>query len=120
MSVQQELNQLLIDWDATISAYAVAAERAARAEAEHKRLRARAMVTEKHRDPKAALSLCEVLAEHDDQVAAALTERLVCAATVDAMRGKLAWFRSAADGKRSEIASERANAALYSTHGGQP
>lgn len=120
MSAQQDLNGLLISWDQALSAYAIAAEAAAMAEAEHKRLRARAMVTEKHADPKAALSLCEVLAEHDDAVATAYRERLVTAATVDAMKGKLAWFRSAADGKRSEIASERANAALYSTHGGQP
>jgi hypothetical protein len=106
-----------MEWDQALTAYAEAAERAAFAEAEHKRLRARAVTTEKHRDPKAPLSLCEALAEADDSVSAAYTERLVSAAAVDALRGKLAWFRSAADGKRSEIASDRENAKLYAVHG---
>jgi hypothetical protein len=114
MSAQHDVNLLLIDWDNLLTEYARATVEAATAEAEHKRLRARAMVTEKHRDPKAALALCEVLAESDPDVATALRQRLITAATVEGMRGKLAWFRSNADAKRSEIASERANAALYS------
>lgn len=117
MSAQMQLNRLLVEWDQALSAYAEAGERAATAEAEHKRLRARAVTTEKHRDPKAPLSLCEALAEADDSVAIAYTERLVSAAAVDALRGKLAWFRSSADALRSAVASDRENAKLYSVHG---
>lgn len=120
MSAQYELNQILIQWDQALNAYAQATEEAANAEAEYKRLRGRLIVKEKHSDPKIALSLCEALAEADDEVAAALNRRLVTEAAAEALRGKLRWFQAAADGKRSEISSERANAALYATHGGQP
>lgn len=117
MSAQQELNTILTEWDGLLRSYRDATVKAAEAEAEHKRLRARAISTEKHGDPKAALSLCEAVAEGDPEVAQALRDRLVTSATADAMRGKLSWFRSAADGKRSEIASDRENSKLYSTHG---
>ena len=117
MTATAELNGLLIDWDRLLLEYRNAGHAAAEAEAEHKRLRARAVTKEKHTDPKAPLSLCEALAEADEQVAEAYRLRLVTASQVDAMKGKLAWFRAAADGKRSEVASERENARLYSTHG---
>lgn len=116
-TAQHDLNLLLIDWDTLLTDYSKATRKAAEAEAEHKRLRARAIAKEKHENSKAALNLCEVLAESDEGVAAALSERLVSTAAVEAMKGKLAWFRSAADGKRSEIASDRENAKLYSGYG---
>jgi hypothetical protein len=117
MSAQLELNRILSDWDTTLRAYATAGEEAANAEADHKRLRGKAIVTERHRDPKAAMTLCEAIADADDEVASALNRRLIADATLDAIRGKLKWFQAAADGKRSEISSERANAALYATSG---
>lgn len=117
MSAQMELNRLLMDWDQCLTAYAQAGEESANAEAEHKRLRGRAIVAERHRDPKAAMTLCEAIADADSEVAAALNRRLIADATLEAVKGKLRWFQASADAKRSEISSERANAALYSTHG---
>lgn len=118
MSAQQDVNRLLVEWDELLREYTVAAGDAAVAEAEHKRLRASAIVKEKHSDPRAAMSLCEVLAEADDTVTQAARHRLVTGATVDAMRGKLAWYRAAADAARSAIATERASAALYAGNSG--
>lgn len=114
---QYELNQTLIAWDKQLLEQQTVNMAAAIAEANYRSLKAKALTTAKFKDPKVSLGLAEALADADQEVANALTERLVTAAKADTVRSRLQWFRAKADAGRSEVSTDRAASQLYSTHG---
>jgi hypothetical protein len=118
MTAQHELNQCLIQWQQSVMEQQDVNMAAAKAEAEYRTLKAKALTTAKFEDPKISLGLAEALAESKQDVADALTNRLITAARADSLRSRLQWFRARADSYRSEIATDRAASALYAGSGG--
>lgn len=117
MSALHDLNLHLLDWDKQLREQETVNMAAATAEAKYRALKAKALTTAKFKDPKISLGLAEALADADDAVAEALTERLVTAAKADSVRSRLQWFRAKADAGRSEVANDRAASQLYASHG---
>lgn len=118
LTAQHELNQVLIDWQRSVVEQQDVNMAAAKAEAEYRTLKAKALTTAKFEDPKISLGLAEALAEAKPEVADALTNRLITAARADSLRSRLQWFRARADSYRSEIATDRAASALYADNRG--
>lgn len=116
-SPMHDLNLLLMDWDKALRRQEEVNVRAARAEAEYRRVRAVELTEAKFTDSKVSLGLAEAIADADETVAAALQERLVCAAEAEALKSRLQWYRAKADAGRSQVANDRAAAQLYATHG---
>jgi hypothetical protein len=79
---------------------------AAQAEATHKAMRARAILSARA-TTKASVAGAEVMAEADDDVSAAYFLRLTSAAQVDALREQLRSIRTNQDGLRTAAASHR-------------
>ena len=94
---------------ATVAEFAVQAQDAARAEAEHKRLRARKVLTAKAASASSRPSIAEAefVAEADDEVAAAYLQRLLTAAAVETSREALRSIRTNQEALRTAAASAR-------------
>lgn len=112
-----DLQLLLNDWDKTLREQEQVNMEAARAEADYRRIKAKALTTEKFRDPKISLGLAEAIADADPLVADAHTNRLITVAKADSVKSRLAWFRAKADAGRSEVANDRAASQLYARPG---
>ena len=118
MTVQLRLNQHLMKWDEIINAFRNAVHNQAVSEARYKHDRAVFIAEQRAADPKLSQSAAETLADADPVLNDARIARLGSDAEVEAFKQKLIWCRSQADALRSEVASERANAALYADHPG--
>lgn len=87
--------------------YGQVADVAARAEAEHRKERAKAIVWHKTSAEKVSMAEAETRAEADDNVSRLYLERLVSAAASDAARAKLHQLREQVAVGRSFAAAER-------------
>lgn len=112
VSEQQVLTELerLSDLSmATVAEYAVLAQDAAKAEAEHKRLRARKVLLAKAESASSRPSVAEaeLIADGDDTIAAAYLLRLTTAAAVDSTREAMRSIRENQNALRTAAASAR-------------
>lgn len=116
MSAQLDLNKTLAAWSTLTHEYRTAAPRAAKAEAEYRSTRAREIRTLVISDGT-PVSKAEYIADGSPDVEKKLLERMVEAATLDAMKQRLKWFEAETDRLRSLVVTERAQDALHATHG---
>lgn len=106
-TVLEELERLSDLSMERVREYADAAERSAVAEADHKRLRARRILSARASGEGSSIAAAEVVAEADDEVATAYMERLVSAARTDAVREGLRSIRENQNALRTAAASAR-------------
>ncbi len=97
------LNDMSMDKAREFAGYAV---EAAQAEATHKSMRAKRILTAQMNGTK-SISGAEAIADADDAVGQALMERLVATAQADACREALRSIRTNQDGLRTAAASHR-------------
>lgn len=107
------LGEVSREYERRVGEYAAIAEEAARAEAEHVRLRARAFVAYRIQEGK-AIGECERFAQADPEVVAAHDRRLVADAARDAAKQKLWQLQSQVEVGRSAAASERESDRFHS------
>lgn len=91
---------------ATVAEYAVQAQDAAKAEADHKRLRARRILRARAEGERSTAA-AEVVAEADDEVSAAYLLRLTTTAAADTSREALRSIRTNQEALRTAAASTR-------------
>lgn len=118
MSIQQEMNDLFVEWNNVTKQYKNELIAAATAEADHKRERARFIVAARASDPKLSAAQAETQAEADDTISELYLERLGGAALAEATKHRLFMLRSKSDSLRSEKVDEREANKLYSDHPG--
>jgi hypothetical protein len=106
-TVLEELERLSDLSMATVADYSLHAREAAEAEADHKRLRAKRILLAKSNGETKAQAAAEVIAEADDEVAAAYHRRLVSAAMADVDRESLRSIRTNQEALRTAAASAR-------------
>lgn len=116
-SVQLKINRLLLLWQNVVDQYRTEGQAAAQAAAEYKRERAKFIVAEKARDPRAAATIVEARADADDTVSSLYLQRLATEAALGSTQYMLIKLRAEADALRTELVDERASNALY-THAG--
>lgn len=96
---------------ATVADYARASEQRAHAEAEHKRLRARAILQHqaagRAESTRVSVAQAETMAEADDDVSAAYLQRLVTDASADSLKQALLSIRTNQEALRTAAASAR-------------
>lgn len=114
MSVQRAMNDLFVEWNNVTKQYKNELIAAATAEADHKRERARFIVSARAADPKLSAAQAETQAEADDTISELYLERLGNAALAEATKHRLFMLRSNADALRSERVDEREANKLYS------
>lgn len=105
--VGPKIVQLLRSWQAFLFTYRDEGQDAARAAAEYKRERAKFIVAEKDRDPKAAASIIEARADADDRIAELYLRRLATEAAAGATQYALIKCRAEAELLRTEVVDER-------------
>lgn len=113
MSIQQQMNELFVEWNNVTKQYKQELIAAATAESDHKRERARFIVAARASDPKLSAAQAETQAEADDQISELYLERLGNAALAEATKHRLFMLRSNADALRSERVDERESNRLY-------
>lgn len=118
MSIQQEMNNLFVEWDRTSKQYKNELVSAAAAEADHKRERAKFIVSARSENPKLSAAQAETMAEADDDISELYLERLGSAALAEATKHRLFMLRAKSDALRSEKVDEREAARLYADHPG--
>jgi hypothetical protein len=93
---------------AAVQEFAAAAQESANAEADYKRLKARAVLKAKAtQSGRGSISEAEYSADADDEVASAYVRRLTSTATTEAIREKLRSIRTNQEVLRTAAASNR-------------
>lgn len=117
LPTQQRLNDHLFRWDAEIKEYEAALIAFGVKKANHEFRRAVVMETAKAGNEKLSQALAERIADADDEAHSLHLEFRSAESMVAAKKARLAWCSAVADALRSEIATERAEAQLYSGSG---
>jgi len=120
LPTQLKLTQHLIRWNGEIADFEKARTAYGETKANLKHLRAVIGVKEKARNPRIAVSLLELIADADDEVYRLTLEHEAASAAVDVGTVRLRWCSAMADGLRSEISTERAEAQLYADNRSEP
>jgi hypothetical protein len=117
LPTQQRLNDHLIRWNQEIIAFDrhLSEYGSHKADLEHKRavMRTTARVT----DPKITGTKLDDVVEADEDVYRLHVNYRASEANLEATRARLRWFQAVADALRSQVATERAERALYADHG---
>lgn len=106
-TVLEELERLSDMSMERVREYADAAQASAVAEADHKRLRARRILSARASGEGSSIAAAEVVAEADDEVSSAYLLRLTAAAHTDAVREALRSIRENQNALRTAAASAR-------------
>ena len=114
LPTQQRLNDHLIRWDREIKEYDAAIHAYGERKADLEYRRAVVMETAKSKTEKLSQAQAERVADADSQAYMLHREFRSAEATVAAKKARLAWCAAVADALRSEVATERAEAQLYS------
>ena len=120
LSSQQKLNEHLAKWDATIRLFDDAIHTYGERKADHEYRRAVVKEHAKAADEKIAANRLETMADADDEAYMLHKEFRGAESTVEALKARLRWCQAVADGLRSEISTERAEAGLYADNRGTP
>jgi chromosome segregation ATPase len=114
-SLQQRLNEHLVRWDASIKELdKVMHEYGERkADLEHRRATVKAIA--RADNPKLSGVIADDLADADEDAYLLHREYRGSEASMEALKARLRWCAAVADALRTEISSERSNAALYNT-----
>ena len=120
LPTQQRLNDHLMRWDATIRDFDTAIHAYGEKKADHEYRRAIVKETARAKDEKAPANRLETLADADDEAHMLHREFRSAESTVEALKARLRWCQAVADGLRSEISTERAEAGLYADNRGTP
>jgi hypothetical protein len=110
---QQRLNEHLTRWDQTIRNYRTVAMEAGETGIQLEKRRAKVKVLARHENGKAPEWLVESLADEDGEAFGLALAHARAIAELDHLKWRLRWFQTTADGIRSEISTERAEAKLY-------
>jgi hypothetical protein len=110
---QQQLNEHLAKWDATIRDYRVVALEEGETEVNLDHRRAIVKTTARHENPKAPEWLVDALADEDEDAHTLALEHARASAELDHLKARLRWAQARSDSLRSEISTERAEAQLY-------
>jgi superfamily II DNA or RNA helicase len=100
---------------AVVAMYHDQAIEAAKAEAEHKRVRAKRFLRALHDDEAKSAAMADNVAEADDLVAELYSKRLIAAAIADSTKQKLMSLREEIGMERTRLATEREMDRLHST-----
>ena len=120
LPTQQKLNDHLVRWNQAVGDYHQALVEFGEAKSDHEHARAVFMVKTRHRDPSLSVSVLGMLCDADDGIFAANQRYRHAEAEVAGLRSRLDWCRAFAEGLRSEISTERAEAGLYSSDRSTP
>ena len=114
LPTQQRLNDHLVKWDREIKAFDeyLSAYGNRRADLEHRRAVMR--VQARAADPKISGTRLDDVVEADEEVYRLHVNFRAAEANLEATRARLKWFAAVADALRSQVATERAEAQLYS------
>lgn len=118
LPTQLRLNEHLVKWDAEIKAFDAAIFDYGQYKADLEYRRAVVAQTAKVDDPKLSQAAAERAADADDQAHTLARQYRGAESTVAAKKERLRWFAAVADALRSQVSTEREEAKLYSTHGG--
>jgi hypothetical protein len=110
---QLRLNEHLARWDQTIRDYRTVLLQALETDVDLAHRRAIVKTTARHENPKAPEWLVDALADEDAGAHELALEHARAAAELDHLKARLRWAQAAADGLRTEISTERAEAQLY-------
>jgi superfamily II DNA or RNA helicase len=100
---------------AVVAMYHDQAIEAAKAEAEHKRVRAKRFLRALHDEEAKSAAMADNVAEADDMVADLYSKRLIAAAIADSTKQKILSLREEIGMARSQMANEREMDRIYST-----
>ena len=114
LPTQARLNQHLVRWNKEIEEYDAAIHAYGERKADLEYRRAVVMETAKSQAEKLSQAQAERIADADEQGYLLHKEFRSAEATVAAKKARLAWCAAVADALRSEVATERAEAQLYS------
>lgn len=114
-SLQQRLNDHLVRWDKTIRDFDKVVHEYGERKADLEYRRAVVQETAKAEDPKVAVSALDRMADADEQAYRLHRQYRESEASISAIKARLAWCGAVADALRTEISSERSNAALYNS-----
>lgn len=117
LPTQQRLNDHLIRWDAEIKAFEEALILYGQRKADLEHRRAVVAETAKIENPKLSQAAAERAADADEDAYMLARGYRSAESLVAAKRERLRWFAAVADALRSQVATERAEAKLYSEHG---
>jgi hypothetical protein len=114
----RRLGAVSAEYEQRAREYGTVADAAARAEAEHRKERAKCILWHKGQGEKLSQAEAETRAEADDHVAGLYLERMVTAAAADAARAKLHQLREQTAVGRSFVAAERVADQIHATESG--
>lgn len=120
LPTQQRLTEHLIRWDREIKSYEVAIREYGERKADLEYRRAVVMETAKAGEAKMSQAEAERKADADDDTYKLHREFRSVESSIAAKKERLRWCGAVADALRSEIATERAEAQLYSTDRSTP
>lgn len=117
MHTQARLNNHLMRWDSEIKEFEQAIKAYGERKADLEYRRAVVAETAKAADPKLSQAAAERVADADSEAHVLHREYRSSEGTVEAKKARLRWCAAVADALRSQIATERAERALYADHG---
>lgn len=114
MTIQNELNQHMMDWDNFIPYARQKRREQDEKHADYKHQRARFIIAYKANNPGVSQTAADSAADADDALHELYLARLLAESETDSCKDKLSWFRSKADALRSAKVDEREANRLYS------
>ncbi|WP_437582694.1 hypothetical protein ACSAGD_10550 [Paramicrobacterium sp. CJ85] len=114
------MNDHLVRWDKEIKSYDIAVTEYGQRKADLEYRRAVVMETAKHEHEKLSQAAAEKIADADKEAYQLHREFRSAESTIAAKKERLKWCAAVADALRSEVATEREEARLYSENRSTP